>query len=168
MDCSFSLSGNKVTVKNKNAYKSDLAKYGVNTKGINDYNLSEYTAFAIRVTARTTDGTGYSDTEIFKGIPGTSYVKTMLGYKFISNGYCKLSAANKGASVGPITIVSDSYFGSFSVVSSNPSVATGTMTYGSNGTPYLYIYPSAKGTVKLTITALDGSNKKATFSLQVR
>jgi hypothetical protein len=164
-----SLSGNKVSVKSKSAYKSDLKKYyGYSSKVVTDSNLSNYTTFAIKVTARTTDGTGYTDSEIFKGIPGTSYVRTMFNFKFINSGYCNLSSAGRGSYVGPITIVSDSYFGSFSVVSSNPNVASGTMSYSSTGTPLLYIYPSAKGTVKLTITALDGSNKKTTFTLQVR
>jgi hypothetical protein len=164
-----SFSGGKVSVKNKSAYKSDLKKYyGYDSKVVTDYNLSNYTTFAIRVTARTTDGTGYSDSEVFKGIPGTSFVKTMYLNRFINSGYCALNSASKGTYVGPITIVSDSYFGSFSVVSSNPNVASGTMSYSSTGTPLLYIYPSAKGTVKLTITALDGSNKKTTFTLQVR
>ena len=73
----------------------------------------------------------------------------------------------------------------FSVSSSNPNVATAHVDYSllkykenKNDTKatipddgyknFLMVYPHGKGTTKITITALDGTNKKVTITVKVQ
>ena len=56
----------------------------------------------------------------------------------------------------------------FTVTSSNPDVATAFVEYDENGWSYLLVTAWSKtGTAKITITATDGSGKKATITVKV-
>ncbi len=63
---------------------------------------------------------------------------------------------------------------SYSVVSSDPNVATASAYYKGWNDFYreyeysLDVVPRSKGTAKITITALDGTGKKITYTVKVK
>lgn len=169
----FTLSNGRLTVQNTAAVNKALVNINRNFK---NFDLSSY-PLAVRVTAKTTDGTNYSDSKIFVSIAPTTWVKTSYDDRYY-NAYL-LPARFINESVVPIRIESnlDTYYfvpeQIYSVTSSNPKVATGYCTYTALGDDtrnknYVYVHPHGKGTATLTITALDGTNKKTRITIKVQ
>ncbi len=190
----FTFSNGKLTVQSPAAI--DKAFDNIK-KNFNDLDLSD-DPLAVRVIAKTTDGTGYSDSKVFMAIEPTTWLST--SYKdraedeYVSYSSYLIPADYIDSEVVAIKI--DSNFDSgrgdelkqvYSISSSNPNVATGNAKYTkmkyigwdskTNRETYIpddgyknffLIYPHGKGTTQFTITALDGTNKKVTITVKVQ
>ena len=174
-----SYSGGKVSVKNTKNYKKDLVKFYKKFGTYADFFDEEKhwaPAPAIMMTAWTTDGTEYSDVQQFKVINNASYLvleRFYAGRAYnIKSDTILLSAWPDGYSAG--SIYSGMSNPSYSVVSSNPNVATASAYYKGWNDYYreyeysLDVVPKSKGTAKITITALDGTGKKITYTVKVK
>ncbi|WP_026662051.1 S8 family serine peptidase [Butyrivibrio proteoclasticus] len=161
----FSFANGKVTASATSAMQKAASKYA----GTIGKSLSNAGNPAIRVIARSTDGTGNEDSMVIVAVRPTTQVNLYFpnGRKVMPN-YIAIADLSHPDGNG-LYIVSDGTIKDFNVVSSNPDIASGYVSYGSgdsNGA--LLIFPHSKGTVTFTVNALDGSGKKATVKVQVR
>ena len=174
----FTMSGSKLKVQSTAAINKALANIYKNYGSSFDLNVVP----AVRVTAKTTDGTGYSSSKVFMTSNPTKWIKASYpdkdgsGYSyysayripsyFITNSAC--ASIRLETNLDSFSSVPEQ---AFSVTSSNPKVATGVAEYFNafkdGDKNVVTVYPHAKGTTKLTITALDGTNKKITITIQV-
>ena len=96
----------------------------------------------------------------------TTYRETANDYvgPAVKGGTCKIAVSPNyyGMSSYPVKIASNGFMHNFNVNSSNTNVAT---AFASGST--LVIRPVGKGTTKITVTAMDGTNKKATITVKV-
>ncbi|MBR1670362.1 MAG: S8 family serine peptidase [Butyrivibrio sp.] len=174
----YTVSNGKVKAKSYKQIAGDLNKL------YKEYGLNYFDHYlpAIKVWAGTGDGTEYESNEmIFMTAlnPTTSikvYTWEYLKQKYVAYDRYYLYQNQTGT----LVIGSNGSFPYlFSVESSNPNIVSAVaggsgdaISLGDNkyGVP-LYIYPNTqgkKGTARITITALDGSNKKTSISIQVR
>ncbi|MBE5825830.1 MAG: hypothetical protein E7307_04245 [Butyrivibrio sp.] len=174
----FTMSGSKLKVQSTAAINKALANIYKNYGSNFDLNVVP----AVRVTAKTTDGTGYSSSKVFMTSNPTKWIKASYPDKD-GSGYSYYSAyripsyfiTNSACASIRLETNLDSFSSvpqqAFSVTSSNPKVATGVAEYFNafkdGDKNVVTVYPHAKGTTKLTITALDGTNKKITITIQV-
>lgn len=125
--------------------------------------------FAILIRATATDGSGvYAEKLIVPTIPVarlTSYYRNYtLFAQFDDNGMPVVTYSYSG----PIYIYRDNKYGfnnnmpGLKVVSSNPGVANGFYEKGK-----VHISTGKVGTAKLTVTAIDGTNKSTSFTVKV-
>ncbi len=155
----YTFSNGKVSI-NKNfesiCRRNDLSSYD-----------DEY-RFAILIRATATDGSGvYAEKLIVPTIPVarlTSYYRNYtLFAQFDDNGMPVVTYSYR---FNPISIYRDYYFNNnmpgLKVVSSNPGVANGFYEEGK-----VYISTGKVGTAKLTVTAIDGTNKSTSFTVKV-
>ena len=174
----FTFSNGKLTVQNPAAINKAIANISKNFNGLEI--APEY--LAVRVTATTTDGTGYSDSRVYMAVEPTTWVKTSdydeKAEKYVNYSNYLVDTTDKelGWSTRVIRIDTnlDEQFrvGSdpvFGVECSNPRVASANAKYVAEyGHSYLLIHPTATGTTKITITALDGTNRKVTITVKVK
>ncbi len=185
-----SYNAGKVSAKNRKATVSDLSKL------IRQFRLSKpYEPFAyygydgdiitylpvLKLKAYTTDGTGCNAEHYFRvGRDATylllenfyTYAGSLLHY-VVRSDTIELSKYPNGYIAG--YIYSNMTNPHYSVVSSNPNVATANTefleeygTYPGEPTYRMAVLPRAKGTTKITITCLDGTNKKFTYTVKVK
>ena len=171
----FGFSGGRITANTEKACEKAVEKF---KQKYPEYEFPKGDR-AIRVIARTTDGTGYEAEKIFRL---TEPVKRFTVYiqddgEFVEATGCDmlLSAGHKVGYID-ITATSDkaSRVNYCSVTSNKPSVATAATfyekrsEYGTKARTYLDIYAHGKGTARLTIKALDGSGKTYGFTVRVK
>ena len=156
----FSFANGKVTANATSAMNKAANKYA-NIVGVKSG------APAIRVIARSTDGTGHEASTVIIAVRPASY----LGLYFIDANerpntrvmpyHIAIIDSKKTDQAGFYISTNDS-LGEFSVVSSNPDVASG-FAEGN----YLVVFPHSKGTAVFTVSTLDGSGLKTSVKVQV-
>ncbi|MCR5138509.1 MAG: S8 family serine peptidase [Oscillospiraceae bacterium] len=141
------------------------------------YNYNYY----IRVTARTTDGTNLMHSVYYRPIPQIVKVEIINNSGYLAKKDIIYQSWGEGTL--SYEVVGLSKYGkyyyrelpNFSVTSSNPDVAGGTMSYGFDEEygwyAILTVYRNAtgkKGTAKITVKTTDGTNKSASITIQVK
>ena len=164
----FTVANGKVTACNVQKMYQGIYKYLAVAVDEPDYYLWKP---MVTITARTTDGTDYSSRISYIMVEGTSKI-SFVTYRYseyssgpvVKGGTCqiKISPELYRKSSYPVSIRSDGFISSYNVSSSNTNVAT---AFASGST--LVIRPVGKGTTKITVTAMDGTNKKATITVKV-
>ncbi len=185
----------KVTRYNRNGgYAGDCTYYARNNKlisisssgnltaaknayaALREYYGSSY-SFRVYAIARATDGSyisGSSTEYYLASAPISKLVVSgygkigpsvkLPGYLQKSGYYAELQVASQYAGYSGYY-----YFYDWTVKSSNPNVAGAIMAYDENDKPVVQIIAGEKaGTATITLTATDGSNKKATVTVTVK
>ena len=185
----------KVTRYNRNGgYAGDCTYYARNNKlisisssgnltaaknayaALREYYGSSY-SFRVYAIARATDGSYISGSSIEYYLASAPISKLVVsghgkfgssvklpGYLPKSGYYAELQVASQYAGYS-----SYYYFYDWTVKSSNPNVAGAIMAYDENDKPVVQIIAGEKaGTATITLTATDGSNKKATVTVTVK
>ena len=168
-------SGGKVSVKSKSAYRAQLKKAGITN--VTDDELQNDYYMALRLTVTTTDGTGYKDTAIFRSVLPTTSLQVR---SYDSQGTLRpfdaslIDITTNGVGVYCCgSVRTDGFIDySYAVTSSNPDIASATVTYdkkyeAQDGGYMLAVTARKKGIVKITIQALDGTGKKKVYLIKV-
>jgi uncharacterized protein YjdB len=166
----FRVSGTGVRLKDKDQYIADLVELGLMASA--DDTLKYY---AVKLTATTTDGTGYEAARYFKAVEATTFIKLKKtnGSGYVTEGKTKFSAylengvlnQKKYYKAGVVDF--DNSERGFSVVSSDTSVVTPYITTVSGVANTLALFPKGVGTATITISALDGSGVKCVYTFTV-
>ena len=137
--------------------------------GLKDY-VDDYTIY-VTVTASTTDATYLSGNLTYMIVPLTSKIQ-LAGRSSVS---VTMPVGNYTTTFYIYTYYGKSGYYSnyswcgFNVKSSNPNVAAGVIEYDKDGDAYLRVITGMKkGTATITVTAADGSGKKATARITVK
>lgn len=195
----FTLSDGKLTVQKTALISENFSKLKelATDKG-DTFDYTDGYVPVIKVTATTTDGTGFSDSITYQTLPPaskiyfgkpddnyqTSYTETLdrntkgeivlwTKYEYYAGKeYAELDDLKDDESAYSAALVKyKPYY--YTVTSSNPSVAT---AYVDSSSEYsskynaipIYIYAYKPGTVKFTVTACDGSGKKQTITVKFK
>ena len=170
---SFSSSNGKLTVKSKKQVDKDIDIFN----GLSSEKLSDLDYLSVNVKASTTDGTERSASEVIEMISPTTYIKVDHDEK--NSKVIELTLAecrSEDGSMGGMTYIidSDSTYGTFKVTSSDVNVASAYAKLSEEKVDgekkyvrRLVIYPNRTGRTKITIQALDGTNVKATYTVDV-
>ncbi len=140
----------------KNAYNMLRSSYG-------NYN------FIVYAVASATDGSGLNGSVPYDLIPAPiSKLQVKYNNRLFTS--ISLSYLYRDGDYIVLPVYGDGYaFADFTVKSNKPDVAGGLLTFDSNGYPAVCIVSSHKaGTATITLTATDGSNKKATITVKVK
>ena len=165
----FTFARGKFSVKDKSHYLEDLEKLGMAVE--TDEDIVYYSA---KLTATTTDGTGYSTVRYVETVPPTTYIRMISNSKEIIDGKINLSSyldedgnliQSKYYNAGVLEY--DNAEHGLSVVSSDTKVATPLITKLS-GNKVLLLFPKGRGTARITVTPLDGSPVKYEYTITVR
>jgi hypothetical protein len=177
----FTFADGTLTVKDRDQYIEDLEELGV-TVGSGD-NIPYY---AVKITASTTDGTGYSAVKYVKVAEAAPEIFMMRSGKLVTTATMTLSKYQKEDGTidktkayegGVLKQFKDEQYVEYStsvklsVVSSDTNVVTPYLysRSGENGTErVLRLYPTGKGTATVTISTRDGSGHKMELAVKVQ
>jgi hypothetical protein len=165
----FTFAGGKFAVKDREHYVDDLKKLGITVE--TDEDIVYYSA---KLTASTTDGTGYSAVRYVETVPPTTYIRLISNSKNMDAKEISLSdyldadgalLQNKYYNAGILEY--DNAEHGLSVVSSDTKVVTPLITKLS-GNKVLLLFPKGRGTARVTVTPLDGSPVKYVYTITVK